>query len=759
MDYFDFSTAIKILMGYMDKRKYKNQVQLMELFFKEFTNDTGFVFTSDQISCWLKRIRGLDMKLVNYYADRKNQQLFCRAIEERVLNQVNDPMMAAQTLKEMFENASNVSDDRKAELTEDTVIETNGEIADFIGALLCFAIAQPPWKSVKKNLGKWNSRDMQMRDVIYDTDVPNPCVWFQGRTKEMKQLHTKLKNKHHVFLCGIPGVGKSEMAKKYAEKYKKEYAKIYYISYNEDLQKTITQLSFSSDIPNEDSIVRFRRHNHFLRSLPEDVLLIIDNVNNTDDDSLRMVLDFPCRVLLTTRNHFRFKNDLLLKELDPKSLRQLAAYFFSGYEDHRKVVEKIIRTVHGHTFVVELAARLLDTGILDPETLLVRLRAEPIATDVSDEIRVYKDGKRQTATYYDHIRMLFQMFDLTEEMKTVMRHMALMPSTGIPAKLFAQWLSMRNLNAVNDLIETGLIQLSPETQIALHPIICEVSKSEFCPSVSSCVGLINVLYGICMARGLETPYHKWTFQAIERIMAHTEVDDAPLYFLFLEGAFWYMEKHRYDSGMKKTLNAMKDLLKDPSVGTEKNRALFLQCRCALEENTNAALKYLIKAADLIGEADADTAALAANLQNNIACCYQKGKLYEKARMHFEQGIRILKAFDLQETQDAIMQYINLANVLVQLGDAQTGGDILKRCKEYYEKENRMICDDYATVLYQLGIVMIHFAQYDNAEEYLQKALTIYKCIYETEPAVLEENRRLIDAALQEITKRTKRINP
>ena len=44
------------------------------------------------------------------------------------------------------------------------------------------------------------------------------------------------------------------------------------------------------------------------------------------------------------------------------ALFQLASVFYSEADTYRPTVEKIIETVHSHTFAVELAAKLLENG-------------------------------------------------------------------------------------------------------------------------------------------------------------------------------------------------------------------------------------------------------------------------------------------------------------------------------------------------------------------------------------------------------------
>lgn len=54
-----------------------------------------------------------------------------------------------------------------------------------------------------------------MRDFIFDVKVPRPCRHFCGRDAELEKLHELLCSKGKVFVQGIAGIGKSELAKAY----------------------------------------------------------------------------------------------------------------------------------------------------------------------------------------------------------------------------------------------------------------------------------------------------------------------------------------------------------------------------------------------------------------------------------------------------------------------------------------------------------------------------------------------------------------
>ena len=88
-------------------------------------------------------------------------------------------------------------------------------------------------------------------DYIFDADISRPCRWFFEREQELEQFHVLLVVHSKVFLHGIPGVGKSEIAKAYVRKYGKEYANIIYVNYPGDLKQAVINLDFADDMPDE----------------------------------------------------------------------------------------------------------------------------------------------------------------------------------------------------------------------------------------------------------------------------------------------------------------------------------------------------------------------------------------------------------------------------------------------------------------------------------------------------------------------------
>ena len=189
------------------------------------------------------------------------------------------------------------------------------------------------------------------------------------------------------------------------------------------------------------------------------------------------------------------------------TLLEIAEYFYPDTTENIEIVTDIIKEVHRHTLSVELAVRLLASGMLKPTELLQKLRYSKSVLNTDDEIGIIKDGENKKATYYQHIHTLVSLSVLSGTTQDIMRNMCLIPFEGVDRRLFAEWLALRNLNEVNNLIELGFIQVNEFRKIHLHPLIKEITIDDAMPSASNCV-VIDTVQKLCLHHGVDFPYHK-----------------------------------------------------------------------------------------------------------------------------------------------------------------------------------------------------------------------------------------------------------
>ncbi|MFR3987025.1 MAG: NB-ARC domain-containing protein, partial [Clostridium fessum] len=669
MNRCDFSSISTCLKNHISESNQMSQPDFLYELFEDFMDDPAnqdFSMDNGLVCRWLTGQAKISPKISAYYSKPSNQKKLAETIHQNLLPLMSDCNMAMQDIYTLFIQDDTISDAKKKNLA--SLYKPASSRLLFLAKLISFGMERQFIKRDTKNqkLIAGGALSPIVLDYIMDSEVPKPCRHFIGRDKELEELYTMLEENRHVFLCGIAGIGKSELAKAYAKHYKKHYTNILYVEYTGDLHQDITDMDFIDDPPEISEQERFQRHNRFLRSLKSDTLLIIDNFNvtATQDSFLSVVLKYRCQILFTTRSNLNEYCTFQLKEIkDINILFQLTSAFYSEADKYRSTVEKIIETVHYHTFAVELAAKLLENGISTPGQLLAKLQEERASLDNEDKIKIIKDGQISKATYYSHIHTLFSLYALSRKQQDIMCNLCFLPYTGISARIFAKWLELPTLNEINDLIETGFVQTTTRHTISLHPMIKEIALSETKPSVSSCHILLDSLQKICLMHGIEVDYYKKLFQTAGNIIELIEKDDIPKYLLFLENVFPYMDNYNYQKGMKEIIQELKNFLKPKDIGTDSDRALLLDFQATLEIKPEKAIKLEKDALAQIENITADNARLVSNLHANLGGLYRMNGHPDLAREHMEKSISLLDQFNLLHINDSIPQIANYAMFL------------------------------------------------------------------------------------------------
>lgn len=751
MERCDFSSIITTVRKYIGDDRGMNQIDLLyELFegFLEEESSQDFDFDNGLVCRWFNGQARISPRISGYYLHTDNRNRLADDIETNILPLMCDSAMAIQEIYKILIQDGTISDQKKEQLTQDYPCHTSEEQAAFLASVLCFGMERTFVKrnAATKKLLAAGTLSPVISDFVYNGEVPKACAHFCGRNQELSTLHELISEKRIIFLQGIAGIGKSELTKAYARAYRKDYTNILYLTYSGDLRQDIIDLDFVDDLPEDTEEDRFRKHNRFLRSLKEDTLLIIDNFNTTagKDAFFSVLLKYRCRILFTTRSRFDNYASFNLGEIsDPDALLSLMGYFYSDAKRKQSILKQIIQTVHSHTLAVELSARLLETGILEPQELLARLQVEKSALGATDTIDIVKDGQSRKATYYEHIHTLFSLYRLSEEELNIMRGLIFVPVSGVSGRLYANWMKLSDMNRINDLIEKGFVQTQSGRQISLHPMIQEVAIDETRPSVNNSAVLLDSLQTICLLHGHDVTWYKPLFLTIENIIREIADDNTPAYLSFLEDVFPYMEKYHYTAGMELIIGKLSGLLTDETVGRSTDRAVLLDYRAACEEKTEKAIKLEKEAIALIPEISEENAHLVSNLYSNLGGLYKKAGKRDLAQQAMEQGLRILEQYDLLYYHDSIAQTANYAVLLTEMGQPEKGLSALKKLSRMIRDLNSDQTMDYATVQEAIGGICLATGDIRQATTHFKKALAIYEAVHNGEPDMIETKKQEI----------------
>lgn len=743
MNRLDFSSVMAVIRYYLSPDHGMNQGELLdELFYSlHAESKEPIIFDGASVNRWLKGTERVSPIISRYYLKKRNREKLAEDIEQYILPLMYDSDMSVQELYRLTVQDATISERQKKKLLKGYPYDTEQDAACLIATLLCFSMERTFVRRTLRNMALMatGSLSSASADFILNNHVPTPCRHFCGREEELSALHGLLNEHGKVFVTGIPGIGKSEMAKAYAKQHKADYTSIVHLYYTGSLRAGITRIDFVDDLPDDTSDMRFERHARFLRTLKEDTLLIVDNFNVTagEDDQLAEVMAYRCKVLFTTRCSFEEYPTLELHEIsDQQTLLHLMGYFYSEAAQHQDMLLQIINAVHSHTLAVELAARLLETGMLEPHALLAKLQAEKAAFNAVDTVNIHKDGHSTKATYYRHIHTLFSLYQLATADQNVMRSLCFTPPNGISARLLAKWLRQNNLNTINGLIEMGFVQAQPGRIVALHPLVQEIALEELKPSIQSCRTLLDSLHEICLRHGEESPHVQVTMQTIEGIVTHAIKDDSAYYLRFVEDAIPFAEKYRCQRGVVALVHEMESLLADSILGTQDDRALFLSYHALCANSPVAAIHLQEQALTLLTNITADNALLASNIHANLGGMYRESGSYIKAKEHMEAAITLLRQYDLLACHDSIPQAVNYATLLSEMGQPGTAIAVLEQVEKVVQEHNSAVCMDTAAIHEAIGNTYVMTGNMEQAAIQHRKCLAIYSALFPDQPDML-----------------------
>ena len=463
--------------------------------------------------------------------------------------------------------------------------------------------------------------------------------------------------------------------KRFIKDNKSDFTNVLFITYADSLKNTIAGINFKGDNPDEILENLYTQHMNYLRVMQNDTLIIIDNFDIVpeDDENFNDIMELNCKIIFTTRNHIG--DDYTVFEM-PNIERQ---YLFEIAEKlnvmdiDKDILDRIFEALHNHTLACELILRLLKRSAFTADELLDKILNEHVGLDVSDKIR-----KDIYATYYEHIHQLFRLFNLTEEQKNVMRLLSLAPVEGIDDKYFKKLTGVRDMNAVNELDEIGLVYYS-EHIIRVHPLVGEVAAADFAPDMDNCREFTDNLILECrhhLPDKENTIRQIFVLEMCDRIVEFSEKNDIEYYFYFLINACPYAETFEDEYRMKSYIFEMEKYF--DSVSDKLSKAVYFMCRSSFEilfpHNCITAISYSKSAQELIpdvlveGNFEQREISLCYNLYGNLGMYYFFNKDFESARKHLEKAIQICQKYKIP-----IEEYVTLLNNLQLVSMVEVNG--------------------------------------------------------------------------------------
>ncbi len=326
-------------------------------------------------------------------------------------------------------------------------------------------------------------------------NLPVPKDFFVGRNSEIEEIHMRLQQNPILFLHGIGGIGKSELAKQYAKKYENEYETIVWAPYVTDIISVITN-DRSIQINNytlpenkkveeyyDDKLCKIKE---LISANNNRILLIVDNLDSDKDINIKDLFDLDCDVLITSRlNMMQVFNrpQMEIGAIDDLSLSRLLFAKYYDFDDcESDDVDAIIDLVQSHTLAIELIAKQVYAEQSTVKEIREKLERGGMCSIGGAHIDSAKDDVPLQDNALGHIKALFDLSIFESNNKDnelyVLSNLSLVPFTGIGYNLFADWCDLDHhggKTCVNNLIKGGWISKTNDL-IFLHPIVSDVAS-------------------------------------------------------------------------------------------------------------------------------------------------------------------------------------------------------------------------------------------------------------------------------------------
>ena len=534
-------------------------------------------------------------------------------------------------------------------------------------------------------------------------NLPPALPEFVGREAEQAMIQHRLTCNGKLFLSGIGGIGKSELAKQYAAQYPDVYETVLFAHCSDGLEMALADdrevpIARVSRYEGEHLTDYARRKLRLLRELADSrTLLILDNVNDLEDPLLPEILRLGCPVLVTTRTDAAAFEQPQLTVEPLASLAEIETVFRNNCrriweESAWDAIRELIALVDGHTMAVALLAKQLQASGLEPTELLKRMQNDGLSDSGREKVSAAKDGVLIRQSAFQHIRALFNVAKLDMESQTVLMNMALLPDAGVSRRQMQIWCKWPDFEALNQLIESGWIRENRKGQISLHPLIAEVAMEQLREEPEASATFLTELRAELQAQlrndrsGL-SPARKKADPLVVRAIGERLLRSK----IATQAAAWLL-----------------DIIPFTLAGYG---FLDMRIRCRLR-----ALKIL---EPIYGSISSITA----RELHNIALLYHVAGNLDTAELYHQKAFDIRKVIPNCSQRDLAESEYNLGSLYLERGNLNQAEQFYKQALEYYQAKNDVSCCK--AVLNSLGVLNKKRGSRSAARDYYYMALELF----------------------------------
>ena len=525
----------------------------------------------------------------------------------------------------------------------------------------------------------------------------SPYFVKESRNKEIAELKRKIENgTHPLWIWGIGGIGKTELAMEFARKQIEEGRASYLVTFKNSMKETVLSMDFSgwryeSNGKDSSANKEYQARLDLLKENYKDSLLIIDNFDSAEktiselqsEPEYKDILNLGMKILFTTRSR---PNDST-PELNPLTEENALSLFksivkFSDNEEN--FVLKLIQEVDYHPMTVEILARTLKAawGTLTAKDLLLRLRNENINSEKLPEILHQKGITAREAKIYGHLKTLFNLIYLDKDYRDILCDLTLLPVEGFDAAEFILSESGAKKKQLKRLEISGWVRRKEENNnLWIHPLVRSVFKNEIKPSNEDCKDFLSKLWSRLDDR---YPQDRKLFLQAGEIYERATKDLGDL-----------TGEHNFHSGYCYIIG----------------------------ENFIKAFLYNKEAAKIFEENEKQNDVKIARIYNDTGVAAFLLKEYDTGIEYLQKALKVLEDNAPEDFNTANI-FSNIGNAFMMLGDYEKAVELTGRAVKIFEKNPPKNKHELANAHRTFAMALMWVKKYDEALENFFAAVKI-----------------------------------
>ena len=613
-----------------------------------------------------------------------------------------------------------------------------------------------------------------LKDNIYDKDESEAyivdnfsknCTPIFGRKTEMKMLEKAFETSNIVFLSGIGGIGKSALAREYAEH--QTYDIIVEVWGNRLNQiilgigingwKKKELIGLHEDDPKYTDIIVNKlselRGNRIM-------LLIIHDYDTQELLGVDKLKRIGCDVLITSRCSWKGYTEVTL---DPNGLSEKAAIdlfcYHSGMQSDEKEIAALVKYLEYHPLLIELVAKQMNFSEYNktyPKEMLNELKKEGVKEHKYEKFHYSKDQRNiEIGDVYSHLTNIFSIAlkngNLDEKEIKILRNMILIGNQNIDYISFAEWsgLKREEYPVLDALVHKGWL-IGEKGTFRMHLAICEAiyRLEEVQPTIENSKCFLEK-FQYQKVRKLDTYEERIViFRIAESIWKHLREEKNEKYIatLIWIGYTLYAD-NRYQSLSliiyEKALEIKRQL---PHEASESTAILYNDLGISYTNlgKLDQGLGYQKKALKIRREIFGELNEATARSYNNVGYSYAKLGNIQEALKYSRMALKIREELFGLLNEDTAASYNNVGGFLVDLGETELGLELLEKALDIRIKVLTEINEDTASSYNNVGKVYWDIGKKTEGIDYANKAYDIFRKILGEEHAQTVKIRRQLD---------------